>query len=110
MKNTEEVVRSQAAQALGQSGKSEPTVLRILIASLQDEDSDVRSQAAEALGELGKAELEVNRVLMEVLKDEASYVRDRSGLALCKLFRDKPEQELLSYLQDTRSGWRTIGA
>lgn len=47
---------------------------------------------------------------MALLKDFFSDVRVQAAEALGKFFRDKPESELLSYLQDTRSAWRTIGA
>ncbi|MDY6806216.1 MAG: HEAT repeat domain-containing protein, partial [Cyanobacteriota bacterium] len=55
LKDEDSSVRWRAADALGELGKSSPTVVSALLELLSDEESSVRWRAADALGNLGKS-------------------------------------------------------
>ena len=98
-------VRNEAAEALGELGKTSDAVVDALIKCLSDDNSDVRFWAASALVKLGKTSDAVVDGLVKCLSDDNSDVRYRAASALVKLGKtsDAVVDALIKCLKDDNS-------
>ena len=110
LKDQDSDIRRQAAAALGEIKSTDPTIIKALLDALKDQDSDVRSQAAAALGEIKSTDPAVIKALLDALKDSDLYVRSEAAAALGHLLKTKLAGELLAFLTNNLSGYRTAGA
>jgi len=102
LKNPDEQVRYQAAEALKQMGQEAKAAVPALIATLQDEKlkaagSSVRYKAAEALGEIGApAANKAIPVLRAMQRDrqERSDIQAAAWVALMKIYRNDPDPKV----------------
>jgi HEAT repeat protein len=85
LKDESSVVRSRAAEALGQLGNASDAVVNGLLSLLNDEDSKVRYDAAALLGQLGNASDAVVNGLLGLLNDEEWSVRYGAAASLGQL-------------------------
>ncbi len=85
LKDSDPIVRSNAAKALGQAGRGVEAVVKGLLERLNDEDSEVRQATVVALGQLGVASEVVIQELLKCLNDEDSEVRQATVVALGQL-------------------------
>lgn len=65
--------------------------IAVLLALLQDKDSDVRLSAAETLGNIGKDNPQAIAALLSLLKDKNYDLRWRAARALSNIGKDNPE-------------------
>ncbi|MCI0697399.1 HEAT repeat domain-containing protein [candidate division KSB1 bacterium] len=95
-------VRSQAAAALTDLGKSDDRVISALLAALKDQDPYVRDQAAVALVNLGKSDDRVISALLAALKDPNTNRYETAAAALVNLGKshDRVISTLLAALKD----------
>jgi len=102
LKNPDEQVRYQAAEALKQMGPEAKDAVPALIATLQDKKvkaagSSVRYEAAEALGEIGApAANKAIPALRAMLRDrqERSDIQAAAWAALMKIYRKDPDPKV----------------
>jgi HEAT repeat protein len=103
LRDNNEDVRREAAQALGQLGAATPDVTAGLLAALRDDKEEwVRRYAAQALGELGAATPDVTGGLLTALRDNNEDVRQEAAQALGQLGAASPDVTggLLAALRD----------
>jgi hypothetical protein len=96
LQDTDEVVRSAAAEALG--GIGDVLAVEPLLAALQDHDHRVRSAAAEALGRIGDARAVAP--LLAALQDKDAWVRSGVAVALGNLKDERAIESLILLLSD----------
>ena len=85
LKNQDETVRRNAAEALGKLGQAAKDAVPALIRTLKDRNEAVRRSAAEALGKLGPAANDAVPALIKVLNDRSEEVRRSAAKAMGKL-------------------------
>ncbi|MBA2681994.1 MAG: HEAT repeat domain-containing protein [Ktedonobacteraceae bacterium] len=100
-----DLVREDAAKAIGELGKVE--AVDLLIRALQDENEGIRSSAAEALGKLGK--VEAVEPLIKVLQNEDELIHGSVAEALGKLGKVEAVEPLIKVLRD-EDKWVRIDA
>lgn len=106
--HTNEVVRTEAAEALGLLDDRRIVVVGPLIAALHDESHDVRQAAATALWKLGDS-IAVPP-LLAALQDEDKWVRRAAVGALGKLGHSRAVEPLTAALQDRDHNVRQTAA
>lgn len=106
LKNEREIVRIEAAAALGMLGDS--YAVPHLIESLADENFQVRMAATRALGNIGDQTV-VPRLIM-VLKDEYDEVREAACEALGALGDQSAIPHLIGAINDKEEGVRVVAA
>jgi HEAT repeat protein len=99
-------VSREAARALGQLGKKEPTIIEKLLVMLTDSNTDASAFAAQALGQLDKTQPRVIDALLPTLSCLDEHVRANAATALGKLGKGKPSviDALLKALFDPNWG------
>jgi HEAT repeat protein len=84
-RDEDRAVRMLAAQALGNIGKGDSSVITALAEALKDHDVYVREFAAGALGKVGTGDSTVTMALAKALEDQAFFVRLFATNALLKI-------------------------
>jgi HEAT repeat protein/energy-coupling factor transporter ATP-binding protein EcfA2 len=100
LSHSDEYVRAQAAQALGEIG--DVRAVEALIGILQDSNVAVRRDAAEALGKIGNAH--AVEALIVALSDPHEDVRKSSAKALGKIGDSRAIGPLITLLHDKEAG------
>ncbi len=103
LKDMDEEVRSNVAEALGKFGPSGAEAIPGLLAALKEDDSFiVRTYAATSLGEIGPASKDAIPALIAALKDEDARVRRAApeALALIAPPADYAVPALIAVLDD----------
>ncbi len=85
LKDEDELVRRDAAEALGMIGPEAAPAVEALIEALKDEVAQVRRDAAWALGKIGPAAAPAVEALIEALKDESVFVRRAAAAVLGRI-------------------------
>lgn len=88
LKDSEEMVRRSAAQALGRLGPSTASAQADLAKALKDAKPSVRQNAAWALGQLGKTSV---KHLGVALADSDRFVQRDAAQALANVAKDEPD-------------------
>ena len=96
LSDEDEVVRANAAEALGEIG--EPAV-PALIQALSDEDEVVRASAVVVLGEIGEPAKEIVPALIQALSDESMSVRASAVLMLGQIATPEAQKAVEEYEQ-----------
>ena len=96
MKDTDSVVRKDAAHALGITADHRAVIT--LIAALKDENSRVRENAAEALGNI--KDPRSAEALIDALKDKTSGIQLLSAKALVEVKDPRETEALVGLLQN----------
>lgn len=84
LKDEEARVRSRAAIALANFGKSAAPATKALIAALKDSETDVRKNAVKALGNMAPESNEAITALITALSDSEPQIRREAANALAK--------------------------
>jgi len=108
LKDEDEDVRSNAANALGKTGSKK--AVQPLIDVLKDENEDVRKEAAEALGYI-ESEKAV-QPLIDALRDEDEHVRSAATYSLMIIDHEIAEKSLIDIVsnenEDMYVRWNTV--
>jgi HEAT repeat protein len=93
LKDREEVVRANAADALGRIGTKVPLVGNVvpaLVKALEDEAVSVRQQAAGALAKMGMKAKDALPALQAAQQDSDALVRALASFAVLKMQKTQP--------------------
>jgi tetratricopeptide (TPR) repeat protein len=85
LKEADDVVRREAATALGKVGPGARDAVPALTEALGDRVENVRSSAAYALGKIGRESKDAAPFLIKLLTDSSADVRESAAVALSKV-------------------------